>query len=168
MSQSIEVLNLRTQRDFQYIMRMESQIKGLRSKFRQIESDRKTLDNTKFQELKGKMESLQPLIPVLEQYKTDAKLISQFKEEIRNLSSVLMGIQEEMGAYDYDELQQRVLNLENRLHSCMNKLSESLESMAKTKRITGTFPAAASRLAFQLESRGHGSATARAKMILVD
>lgn len=71
------------------------------------------------------MESLQPLIPVLEQYKTDAKLISQFKEEIRNLSGVLMGIQEEMGAYDYEELQQRVLNLENRLHNCMNKLSKS-------------------------------------------
>ncbi|CAI5640207.1 noelin-3 isoform X2 [Oreochromis niloticus] len=87
MSQSIEVLNLRTQRDFQYIMRMESQIKGLRSKFRQIEADRKTLVNKNFQELKGKMESLQPLIPVLEQYKTDAKLISQFKEEIRNLSA---------------------------------------------------------------------------------
>lgn len=49
MSQSIEVLNLRTQRDFQYIMRMESQIKGLRSKFRQIESDRKTLVNKNFQ-----------------------------------------------------------------------------------------------------------------------
>lgn len=71
------------------------------------------------------MESLQPLIPVLEQYKTDAKLIAQFKEEIRNLSSVLMGIQEEMGAYDYEELQQRVLNLENRLRNCMNKLSKS-------------------------------------------
>uniref|UniRef100_A0A3Q1K8X8 Olfactomedin-like domain-containing protein n=1 Tax=Anabas testudineus TaxID=64144 RepID=A0A3Q1K8X8_ANATE len=124
MSQSIEVLNLRTQRDFQYIMRMESQIKGLRSKFRQIESDRKTLVNKNFQELKGKMESLQPLIPVLEQYKTDAKLISQFKEEIRNLSGVLMGIQEEMGAYDYEELQQRVLNLENRLRNCMSKLSK--------------------------------------------
>lgn len=78
-----------------------------------------------FQELKGKMESLQPLIPVLEQYKTDAKLISQFKEEIRNLSGVLMGIQEEMGAYDYEELQQRVLNLENRLRNCMSKLSKS-------------------------------------------
>lgn len=49
MSQSIEVLNLRTQRDFQYIMRMESQIKGLRSKFRQIETDRKTLVNKNFQ-----------------------------------------------------------------------------------------------------------------------
>lgn len=49
MSQSIEVLNLRTQRDFQYIMRMESQIKGLRSKFRQIESDKKTLVNKNFQ-----------------------------------------------------------------------------------------------------------------------
>lgn len=70
------------------------------------------------------MESLQPLIPVLEQYKTDSKLISQFKEEIRNLSGVLMAIQEEMGAYDYEELQQKILNLENRLHSCMNKLSK--------------------------------------------
>lgn len=49
MSQSIEMLNLRTQRDFQYIMRMENQIKGLRSKFRQIESDRKTLVNKNFQ-----------------------------------------------------------------------------------------------------------------------
>lgn len=83
------------------------------------------------------MESLQPLIPVLEQYKTDSKLISQFKEEIRNLSGVLMAIQEEMGAYDYEELQQRILNLENRLHSCMNKLSKShhrnTESPAKKK-----------------------------------
>lgn len=70
------------------------------------------------------MESLQPLIPVLEQYKTDSKLIAQFKEEIRNLSGVLMAIQEEMGAYDYDELQQKILNLENRLRSCMNKLSK--------------------------------------------
>lgn len=70
------------------------------------------------------MESLQPLIPVLEQYKTDTKLIAQFKEEIRNLSAVLVAIQEEMGAYDYEELQQRVASLENRLRSCMNKLSE--------------------------------------------
>ncbi|KAG7267567.1 hypothetical protein CRUP_020573 [Coryphaenoides rupestris] len=53
MSQSIEVLNLRTQRDFQYIMRMESQIKGLRSKVRQIETDRKTLINKNFQEAGG-------------------------------------------------------------------------------------------------------------------
>lgn len=82
------------------------------------------------------MESLQPLIPVLEQYKTDAKLISQFKEEIRNLSAVLMAIQEEMGAYDYEELQQRVLNLENRLRSCMNKLSKSIAEIADPSMVT--------------------------------
>lgn len=82
------------------------------------------------------MESLQPLIPVLEQYKTDTKLISQFKEEIRNLSNVLMAIQEEMGAYDYEELQQRVLNLENRLRSCMNKLSKSLTEVADAGTVT--------------------------------
>lgn len=70
------------------------------------------------------MEALQPMIPVLEQYKTDARLISQFKEEIRNLSVVLISIQEEMGAYDYEELRQRVLLLETRLHSCMQKLGK--------------------------------------------
>lgn len=70
------------------------------------------------------MDELLPLIPVLEQYKTDAKLITQFKEEIRNLSSVLTGIQEEIGAYDYEELHQRVLSLETRLRDCMKKLSE--------------------------------------------
>ncbi|XP_030630138.1 noelin-3 [Chanos chanos] len=131
-SQSIEVLNLRTQRDFQYIMRMESQMKGLRSKFRQIEGNRRTLLTKNFQELKGKMDELQPLIPVLEQYKTDAKLISHFKGEIRNLSSVLLGIQEEIGAYDYEELQQRALTLEGRLRNCMSKLT-----CGKLMRITG-------------------------------
>lgn len=70
------------------------------------------------------MDELKPLIPVLEQYKMDAALISQFKEEIRNLSAVLTGIQEELGAYDYDELYKRVLHLDSRLRSCMGKLSK--------------------------------------------
>ncbi|XP_051656485.1 noelin-3 isoform X2 [Manacus candei] len=83
-------------------------------------------------ELKEKMDELLPLIPVLEQYKTDAKLITQFKEEIRNLSIVLTGIQEEIGAYDYDELHQRVLSLETRLRDCMKKLT-----CGKLMKITG-------------------------------
>ncbi|XP_048168851.1 noelin-3 isoform X1 [Corvus hawaiiensis] len=132
MSQSIEVLNLRTQRDFQYVLKMETQMKGLKAKFRQIEDDRKTLMTKHFQELKEKMDELLPLIPVLEQYKTDAKLITQFKEEIRNLSTVLTGIQEEIGAYDYEELHQRVINLETRLHDCMKKLT-----CGKLMKITG-------------------------------
>lgn len=68
------------------------------------------------------MSQLLPLLPVLEQYKTDAKMILRLREEVRNLSLVLMAIQEEMGAYDYEELRQRVLLLETRLHSCMQKL----------------------------------------------
>lgn len=79
------------------------------------------------------MNELQPLIPVLDQYKTDATLISQFKEEIRNLSLVLTAIQEEIGAYDYEELQQQVLGLEGRLRSCMNKLSEFQYDHHKTQ-----------------------------------
>ncbi|XP_069795568.1 noelin-3-like [Narcine bancroftii] len=123
MSQSIEVLNLRTQRDFQYVLKMETQMKRMKSEFLQIEDDRKTLLSKHFQELKEKMQDLLPLIPVLEQYRTDSKIILQFKEEVRNLSAVLTGIQEEIGAYDYEELQQRVLNLEARLHDCVKKLS---------------------------------------------
>ncbi|XP_072925545.1 noelin-2a isoform X3 [Hemitrygon akajei] len=73
-------------------------------------------------ELKDMMNELLPLIPVLDQYKSDARLILKLKEEVRNLSVVLLGIQEEMGAYDYDELQHRVMLLEQRLHACMQKL----------------------------------------------
>lgn len=49
MSQSIEVLNLRTQRDFQYVMKMENQMKSLKTKFRQIEDDRKSIMARNFQ-----------------------------------------------------------------------------------------------------------------------
>lgn len=74
------------------------------------------------QELKDKMTELLPLMPVLDQYKSDTRLIVHLKEEVRNLSGSLLAIQEEMGAYDYEELQQRVLMLEARLHACMQKL----------------------------------------------
>ncbi|NXP54598.1 NOE2 protein, partial [Heliornis fulica] len=56
------------------------------------------------------------------QYKSDTRLIVHLKEEVRNLSGSLLAIQEEMGAYDYEELQQRVGMLEARLHACMQKL----------------------------------------------
>ena len=70
------------------------------------------------------MTQLLPLLPVLEQFKTDAQMLLRLREEVRNLSLVLMAIQEEMGAYDYEELRQRVLLLETRLHSCMQKLGK--------------------------------------------
>lgn len=69
------------------------------------------------------MDELRPLIPVLEEYKADAKLVLQFKEEVQNLTSVLNELQEEIGAYDYDELQNRVSSLEERLRACMQKLA---------------------------------------------
>ncbi len=62
------------------------------------------------------------MIPVLEEYKADAKLVMQFKEEVKNLTSVLSELQEEIGAFDYEELHNRVSNLEERLRACMQKL----------------------------------------------
>lgn len=80
------------------------------------------------QAIKAKMEELRPLIPVLEEYKADAKLVLQFKEEVQNLTSVLNELQEEIGAFDYEELQSRVSNLEERLRACMQKLGRRCTS----------------------------------------
>lgn len=74
------------------------------------------------QELKGQMSQLRPLLSVVEQYRLDLQTLATLRLELLNLSIILSAIQEEIGAYDYEELQQRVLLLETRLHSCMNKL----------------------------------------------
>lgn len=74
------------------------------------------------QELKGQMSQLRPLLSVVEQYRLDLQMLITLRMELSNLSFILTSIQEEIGAYDYEELQQRVLLLETRLHSCMNKL----------------------------------------------
>uniref|UniRef100_F7BXL7 Olfactomedin 2 n=1 Tax=Xenopus tropicalis TaxID=8364 RepID=F7BXL7_XENTR len=120
-SQSMEVLDLRTFRDLQYLRNTESLMKVLDTKLRATDSQR-NINAKSFQELKDKMKQLLPLIPVLDQYKSDTKMIVQLKEEVRNLSNVLLLIQEEMGAYDYEELQQRVMILEARLHAFMGIL----------------------------------------------
>ncbi|NWZ17643.1 NOE2 protein, partial [Agelaius phoeniceus] len=134
-SQSMEVLDLRTFRDLQYVRNTEALMKGLDSRLRVASEGHKALNARNFQarnshflsqknpsDLKEKMRELLPLLPVLEQYKADSRLIVHLKDEVRNLSGILLAIQEEMGAYDYEELQQRVLLLEARLHACLQKL----------------------------------------------
>ncbi|CAB1428395.1 unnamed protein product [Pleuronectes platessa] len=121
-SQSMEVLDLRTYRDLQYVRNTESLMKVVDGKLKVASDNPRSLNPKGFQELKDKVTQLLPLLPVLEQYKADAKMILRLREEVRNLSLVLMAIQEEMGAYDYEELRHRVLLLETRLHSCMQKL----------------------------------------------
>uniref|UniRef100_A0A8C7U4E5 Olfactomedin 2a n=1 Tax=Oncorhynchus mykiss TaxID=8022 RepID=A0A8C7U4E5_ONCMY len=123
-TQSMELLDLRTNRDLQYVRNTESLMKAVDIKLKTASDNPRSLNPKSLQELKDKVTQLLPLLPVLEQYKTDARQISRVREEVRNLSLVLMAIQEEMGAYDYEELRHRVLLLETRLHSCMQKLGE--------------------------------------------
>eukprot|EP00063_Salmo_salar_P067270 XP_014042105.1 PREDICTED: noelin-2-like [Salmo salar] len=68
------------------------------------------------------MSQLRPLLSVIDQYRLDLQTLAVLRGEVLNLSIILTAIQEEVGAYDYEELQQRVLLLETRLHACMNKL----------------------------------------------
>ncbi|KAG9278987.1 noelin-2a isoform X1 [Astyanax mexicanus] len=121
-TQSMEVLDLRTYRDLQYVRDTENLMKTVDGRLKTASENPRSLNPKSFQDLKDKVTQLLPLLPVLEQYKTDARMILRLREEVRNLSLVLMAIQEEMGAYDYEELRQRVLLLETRLHSCMQKL----------------------------------------------
>ncbi|CAM9668676.1 unnamed protein product [Lampetra planeri] len=122
-SQSMAVLDLRTQRDIKYIEGIEKQMNALDKMFQEAKEDRKDLLARHFQELKEKMDELVPLIPVLEQYKADTRLIEQFKAELNNLSVVLGSIQDEIGGNEFESLQRRVLDLESRLHSCMQKIA---------------------------------------------
>ncbi|KAG5279259.1 hypothetical protein AALO_G00075820 [Alosa alosa] len=126
-TQSMEVLDLRTYRDLQYVRDTENLMKTVDGKLKIASDNPRTLNPKSFQELKDKMTQLLPLLPVLDQYKADAGMILRLRDEVRNLSLVLMAIQEEMGAYDYEELRQRVLLLETRLHSCMQKLGKDPE-----------------------------------------
>lgn len=70
------------------------------------------------------MEELRPLILVLEAYKEDALLVRQFKEEVANVTELLGSLQEKLGSLDYQELHSRVMDLEDRLRACMQRLGE--------------------------------------------
>ncbi|XP_006928460.4 noelin-2 isoform X2 [Panthera onca] len=118
-SQSMEVLELRTYRDLQYVRSMETLMRSLDARLRAADG---SLSAKSFQELKDRMSELLPLSSVLEQYKADTRTIVRLREEVRNLSSSLAAIQEEMGAYGYEDLQRRVMALEARLHACAQKL----------------------------------------------
>ncbi|MGH0158346.1 UNVERIFIED_CONTAM: hypothetical protein FKN15_046277 [Acipenser sinensis] len=118
----MEVLDLRTNRDLQYVRNTEAVMKALDSRLKVAADSQKPLNPKSFQDLKVKVDQMLPLLPVLEQYRSDVRMIVQLKEDVRNLSLILLAIQEEMGAYDYEELQQRVMMLEERLHACMQKL----------------------------------------------
>ncbi|KAK0147481.1 Noelin [Merluccius polli] len=123
MTQSIEVLDQRTQRDLQYVERMEVQLKGLENKFKQVEDGHESNTARQYKAIKAKMDELRPLIPVLEAYKADARLVVQFREEAANVTALLSSLQEQLGGLDYQDLNSRVANLEERLRACMQKLA---------------------------------------------
>ncbi|XP_027008701.2 olfactomedin 1b isoform X1 [Tachysurus fulvidraco] len=123
MTRSIQVLDQRTQKDLQYVVRMEDQLRGLETKFRQVEETHKQNLAKQYKAMKEKMAELRPLIPVLEEYKANTQLVLQFKQEVQNVTASLALLQQEMGSYDYDELHLHITSLEERLHACMQKLA---------------------------------------------
>ncbi|CAF90025.1 unnamed protein product, partial [Tetraodon nigroviridis] len=122
MSHSIEILDQRTQRDLKFVENMEFQLKTLENKFKDVEDGHESNTARQYKSIKAKMEELRPLIPVLESYKADTLLVKQFKEEAANVTELLGMLQEQLGGLDYQELYNRVMNLEDRLRACMQKL----------------------------------------------
>ncbi|XP_054635251.1 noelin-2-like isoform X2 [Dunckerocampus dactyliophorus] len=122
LSQSMEGVHLRTSRDLQHFRESEPLLRGVDGRLHTYVGTPRTLTSKGLQELKGQVTQLQPLLSTAEQYRSDLQTLATLRAELLNLSIILTAIQEEIGAYDYEELQQRVLLLETRLHSCMNKL----------------------------------------------
>lgn len=121
-SQSLEVVDLRTSRDLQYVRDSEPLLRGVDGRLHSYVDNPRTLTPKNLQELKGQMSQLRPLLSVVDQYRVDVQSLGALRSELQNLSLLLTSIQDQVGAYDYEELQQRVLLLERRLHGCMNKL----------------------------------------------
>ncbi|XP_031667555.1 noelin-2 [Oncorhynchus kisutch] len=121
-SQSMEVMDLSTSRDLQYVRDTEPLLRGVDGHIHTYTTNPRRLTKKGLQELKGQMSQLRPLLSVIDQYRLDLQTLAVLRAEVLNLSIILTAIQEEVGAYDYEELQQRVLLLETRLHACMNKL----------------------------------------------
>ncbi|XP_062241000.1 noelin-like [Platichthys flesus] len=123
MSQSIELLQQRTHRDAQFVEKMEIELKGLENKFKEVEDGHEINTARQFKSIMSKMEELRPLIQVLESYKADVLLVAQFKDEAANVTKQLESLQETLSGLDYQELQSRVMDLEDRLRACMQRLA---------------------------------------------
>uniref|UniRef100_A0A4W4H3R6 Olfactomedin-like domain-containing protein n=1 Tax=Electrophorus electricus TaxID=8005 RepID=A0A4W4H3R6_ELEEL len=99
-SQYLEVLDLRTSRDLQYIRDSEKQLISV--------------------EIRQSVLKCLPLLAVLSQFRADVAQLEHLQQEVERLRSGLSLLQEQMEAYDYYQLQHRALLLEDRLQTCVN------------------------------------------------
>ncbi|XP_028312208.1 noelin-like [Gouania willdenowi] len=123
MSRSLLLLEQRTHRDLQLVERMEEQLRGAEQRFRQVEDGQHSATARQYKAMKSKMEELRPLVPLLESFRAEAVLVQSFKEELNNLSLLLGELQHSLGGLEQQQLHSRVLHLEERLRSCMQRLA---------------------------------------------
>ncbi|KAM9792173.1 noelin-2-like [Neosynchiropus ocellatus] len=121
-SQSVEVVDLRTSRDLQYVRDSEPLLRGVDGRIQTLVSNPRALSSRGLQELTGQMAQLRPLLAAAGQYRLDLRALAALRQELLDLSVVLTALQEEAGPLDYEELRRRALLLETRLHGCMNAL----------------------------------------------
>ncbi|XP_027766229.1 noelin-2-like, partial [Empidonax traillii] len=87
------------------------------------------------QDLKQQMSDLLPLLPVLDQFRSDSRLIAALRAEVAEVSLALLALQEELGAFDYDELQQRLLLLQAQLHACLHNWVWYMDGYLRGRRV---------------------------------
>ncbi|XP_035391066.1 noelin-2b isoform X2 [Electrophorus electricus] len=119
-SQYLEVLDLRTSRDLQYIRDSEKQLISVEIRVRSAHSILHSITTEGLQELKQSVLKCLPLLAVLSQFRADVAQLEHLQQEVERLRSGLSLLQEQMEAYDYYQLQHRALLLEDRLQTCVN------------------------------------------------
>ncbi|XP_030636162.1 noelin-2b [Chanos chanos] len=121
-SQWMELLDLRTVRDLQYVRDAETKLRATETRVRTAHSNPHSLSTKGLQELRRSVSQLLLVRSVLAQYRDDVGVVVYLKEQVGNLSLALSELHDELGQYDYEELQHRVIVLQTRLQACMNKL----------------------------------------------
>ncbi|XP_053708972.1 noelin-2-like isoform X2 [Synchiropus splendidus] len=122
-SQSMEVVDLRTSRDLQYVRDSEPLLRGVAGRVHTLVSNPGALSSRGLRELRGQMTQLRPLLAVVAQYRLELRALASLRQELLHLSVSLTALQEEAGPRgDEEALQRRLLLLETRLRGCIHQL----------------------------------------------
>ncbi|XP_066516483.1 noelin-2-like [Hoplias malabaricus] len=121
-SQYLEVLGLRTSRDLQYLRDSERKVNVVEGRVRAAHTNPHSFTAKVRQDLRRSVNECLPLLAVITQYSADVGQLEYLQQEVERLNSALINLQEQMEAFDYNQLQHRAVLLENRLHTCINTL----------------------------------------------
>ncbi|KAM8841783.1 LOW QUALITY PROTEIN: noelin-2-like [Synchiropus picturatus] len=121
-SRSMEVVDVRTSRDLQYVRDSEPLLRGAEGRVQTLVSNPGAVSSRGLRELRGQMTQLRPLLAAVAQYRLELRALASLRQELLHLSVTLTALQEEAGPRGNEEaLRRRRRRLETRLRGCLQQ-----------------------------------------------